>query len=207
MQHNLTRGRVAAVLEQENALPCAEERASVLDGDRQLRRRQRCAQMRGHVVRSFIVMLVRAVLGSDAAEIGLEIAPRRRSGILLDQQRGGRVAAKKRQQAFADAALAHKIADRIGKFMQAALGSANRQNRARLANHGASLARSTGAFQRSQNKSAREPRALSNSLNFAAISRCCPSWSSPHHRASSRNRGQLLPFSSSLPPTLLRFGR
>ena len=74
--------------------------------------------MGGHVVGTFIVMLVRPALGRDAGEIGFEVAPRRRSGIFLDQERCRRVAAENRQQTVANAASGDKFAHVIGDFMQ-----------------------------------------------------------------------------------------
>jgi hypothetical protein len=52
--------------------------------------------MRGHVVGAFLVMLVRTVFGRDAREIRFEVAPRGRSRILLNDQRGRGVAGKNR---------------------------------------------------------------------------------------------------------------
>jgi hypothetical protein len=70
--------RVAAVLEQKNALPGTECEPTALHGDRQLRLRQRTAEVRGHVVGSFVIMLVSRAFGRDPLEIAFEVALCRR---------------------------------------------------------------------------------------------------------------------------------
>jgi len=73
------------------------------DRDRQLRLRQGRPQMRRHVVGSLVIVRVeRRILGRDAREVGLEIVPRSASGIFLDQQGSGSVAAEDRQQSGLD---------------------------------------------------------------------------------------------------------
>jgi hypothetical protein len=57
------------------------------------------------------------------------------------------VAAKNRQQTFADSALGDEILHGIGKFVQSGTVRANRQDRARLAKHEGRLARLEDAFQ------------------------------------------------------------
>jgi hypothetical protein len=58
MKHELARMRRAAMFEEINALPGAERGLAVNDGNGKMGLRQRRANMRRHVVRTFGVVLI-----------------------------------------------------------------------------------------------------------------------------------------------------
>ena len=116
--------RTPAMFEQIQALPCAEHHLSMLDRHRQLHLRQRGAQMRRHVVETFgVVFVALGVFGREAREVALEVALHRRIGVLLDQQRRGRMAAEQRQQPGARFLAGDEAAGLIGEFDEAAGGA------------------------------------------------------------------------------------
>ena len=82
--------------------------------------------------------------------------PGSRRGILLNEERCRRVTAKQGQKAVSDAAFTHEFAHGIGKFVQSAALSANRENRTGLAKHAMRLACAEASFQLPQKQSARE---------------------------------------------------
>ena len=123
-------------------MPCQVPSTSVppCTGIDELGRGQRGAQMRGHVVRPFVVMLVAGALGRDPLEIGFEVAPRGRCGILLDRQRGRSVPAKKVNRPSRMPLFGDEIAHFIGDFVKPGRLRANREEGAWP---GASMARLT----------------------------------------------------------------
>ena len=127
MKRDLPLGRVAAMLEQEDALPGAERQAAVAHRDGKLDLRQSGPQVRGHVVGSLVVMLVRSSLGRDASKIGLQVALDRGRSIFLDQQGRGCVAAEKREEAVANASAFHPFANGGRDFMESGSGRSNRE--------------------------------------------------------------------------------
>ena len=157
------------MLEQENPLPGAELELAALDRDRQLGRGQSRAQMRRHVVRSLVVMLVPGAFVRDAREISFEVAANRRSGVLLDHQRGRSMPAEQGRQPFRDAAQADDRGDVAGDFVKPGATRANRQSVAGLAQHytrASSLEGAPPAHPRSaQNKSAHRAAGAFNALN------------------------------------------
>jgi len=56
MQGDLAAMRRAAMFEKKDSLPRSKRQCAVHDRDREMRLRQRCADMRGHVVGAFRVM-------------------------------------------------------------------------------------------------------------------------------------------------------
>src|SRR5690242_4336855 len=86
LQHKLAPMRRAAVLEDVDALPGPEERTSILDRDREMRRQQGTADMRRHIIGALVVMPVAFdVLGRERTKKVLEIGADLGRGILLDQ--------------------------------------------------------------------------------------------------------------------------
>lgn len=103
--------RSAAVFEQIDALPNPQNRASVRDRDRQARRGDRGAEVGGHVVGAFVIMLIAARLGREPREPALEIAARGGGGIFLDQQRTRRVPHEQREQPGGNAGPGNPVAN------------------------------------------------------------------------------------------------
>ena len=68
VKDDFTSVRADAMLHEKDALPRPKHGPTALDGDRQARLRQQGPQVRRHVVRPFVVMLVKVVLGCDPAE-------------------------------------------------------------------------------------------------------------------------------------------
>ena len=119
--------RCPAVLEHVDSLPRPERQTTTDHRDRQARLGQRGTQMRGHVVRTFVVMLIFARFRRDPGEITLEIAPRGGRGVLLDQQRCGGVPDEYRQQTRLDAGAIDPAANRVGTVMETLTASLDRQ--------------------------------------------------------------------------------
>src|SRR4030095_5544778 len=94
------------MLEQQNALPAAERKRAVEQGDGQLGLGERHSQMRRHVVGSFVVMLVIVAFGRNASEKSFKVAVRGWRSVLLDQQGCRRVAAEEGDEPVGDAAVA-----------------------------------------------------------------------------------------------------
>jgi hypothetical protein len=93
MQCDLAPVRRAAMLDEVESLPGAEHEASVRERNRQLRRQQRGANMRRHIVGSFIgVAIAPRLLGGERAQEILEIGADLGRRILLDEQRSGGMA-------------------------------------------------------------------------------------------------------------------
>ena len=66
------------MLEKKNALPGAELHFAIDDRDRFARTRQDHANVRGHVVRAFVIVLVVRVFGNELLKKSLDIASGRR---------------------------------------------------------------------------------------------------------------------------------
>ena len=161
MKCDLALRGASAMLEEEDPLPRPQGEAPVADRDRQMRLRERCAKVSRHVVRPFIVMLVRSPFGRHAGEIGLDVPPRGRCGILLNQQRCGSVAAEDRQNAFLNSRTVQPVADRIRDFVKARRIRSNGQNAGGLPEHTSCLAIAPRNGQRrmfSPNENARRSR-------------------------------------------------
>src|SRR4051812_20939193 len=128
------------MFEQEDPLPRAELWLPIHDRNAELGGGQRAAQVRGHVIRSFVVMLVVRPFGREPFEIAFEVAPRSRRGIFLDDQRGGGVPAEYGEKTGSNPARRDPVAHVFGEFMQARPTRANRQDCAGLAKHPGPLA-------------------------------------------------------------------
>jgi len=114
VQHQLATVRRRAVLEQVDALPGAEHRPAAIDRDRELGLGERRLDVRGHVVRPFVLVPIGGALGDQAAEEGFEIGAGVRRGVLLHQQRGRAVRAPDGQQAGDDWLGGDPAAHRLG---------------------------------------------------------------------------------------------
>jgi hypothetical protein len=78
------------------------------------------------------------------------------------------VTAKQRQNTLSNAGFTYEFHDRIGKFVQSAAVRANRENRTGLAKHAMRVACAEASFHLPQKQSARETRALLNTLKSVA---------------------------------------
>jgi hypothetical protein len=94
---------VDAVLEEVDALPGAKDEAAVEDGDGELDLREGGLQVGGHVVEALVVVEVGPVwwrnVGGDVVEPGEDVALHGGVGVLLDEERGGGVAAEDGEEA------------------------------------------------------------------------------------------------------------
>ena len=106
------------MFEKKNALPGSELHFSIDNRNYFVRARQHHANMRGAVVGAFIVVFVVCVFGHKLFEKLFEISPRRRSGILHDDQTATRVAHEHRHGAGLDFALRDNLLDLIGDFIR-----------------------------------------------------------------------------------------
>src|SRR5687767_12930883 len=86
VERDLARRWIAAMLEQIDALPRAKDHSAALDRYGELGLGKRRPEVRGHVVRTLVGMLVGGMLRCDAREIVLEVPARGRSGVFLDEQ-------------------------------------------------------------------------------------------------------------------------
>lgn len=87
------------MLKKINALPSAQRKLAIHDWYRKLYLRESCFQMSGHVVESFVIMLIRPVVWSKLVEIVENVALYGGVGILLNQQRSRGVPAENREEA------------------------------------------------------------------------------------------------------------
>ena len=93
--------RPAAVLEQIDALPGAEREPAAEQRDGELDLGEDRPQMRRHVVRPLVAMGVGGgILRREPGDPRLDVGAHLGRGILLDEQRGGGVAAEEGEQAF-----------------------------------------------------------------------------------------------------------
>ena len=98
MQGDFAPMRTNPVFPQVDPLPCAQHQASVGERNRQLDRGQRGADVRGHVIRSFVAMPEQGVaIGYQASQETFEISAHVGIGIFLHEQTRRRVAHEKRQ--------------------------------------------------------------------------------------------------------------
>ena len=111
------------MLEQIDALPGAERRATVHHGDRKQRLGERGADMRGHVVGAFHrVPVARVAFGRDAFEEVAEVGDDVGVGVFLNRERGGSVLAEERQESGGDVALGDPVGDGRGEVVEALSG-------------------------------------------------------------------------------------
>jgi hypothetical protein len=83
------------MFEQVDALPAAPRQPPVDQRDRELHLGQRRAEVSGHIIGTFVIMLVgRGIFGRYPGEIRFKVAPHLRRRIFLDQQRRGGMAAE-----------------------------------------------------------------------------------------------------------------
>jgi hypothetical protein len=86
MERDFALGRARAMFEKEDALPSSKQRSSKANRDRKLSLGECGLEMRGHVVGTFVVMLVGEVLGSEPVEEVLEVSSSSGRRIFLDQE-------------------------------------------------------------------------------------------------------------------------
>src|ERR1019366_45151 len=91
------------MLEEINPLPSAKHQPPRCHGNRELRLRERGSDMRRHVVQAFGAMdIALAIFRRDLLEKPFQIRPDIRAGVLLNQERGGGMAAENREQTSRD---------------------------------------------------------------------------------------------------------
>jgi hypothetical protein len=100
MQHDAAPVRPLAMFEQVNALPGSQRQLAFVDWNRQLRLRERRADMRGHVIRTLRRVPVQARVFRDQAgeEIG-QVGHHIGIGVFLNHQRSRGVLAEDGQEA------------------------------------------------------------------------------------------------------------
>ena len=104
MGRHAARMRVMAMFPNINALPGAEGRLATNDGNAEVHRGQRRANVRRHVVLALArVLKQRVAIGNQPRKKSLQIAAHFRVGIFLDQQRRGGMAQVQREQAILNA--------------------------------------------------------------------------------------------------------
>src|SRR5690606_1375388 len=102
--HYGARAAMVAMLAQVNALPCAETKPAIADGNAQAGPEQAGLQVRGQVVAAFIsVPVIRFVFGHRVVEITLEIGPHGGIGVFVDRERRRSVLDEQVQQAHLEA--------------------------------------------------------------------------------------------------------
>jgi hypothetical protein len=130
-----------------NTLPRAQRETSGLQRNAEVHRRQRCADVRGHIVITFrSVNEKRVAITDEPREKTLEVAPHIRIGIFLDQQRSGRVPQMQRDKAVFEMVLEHPIGNRIREFVQSPPVSGDGDFVKRLPKHGSTRLYSAGFF-------------------------------------------------------------
>ena len=113
--------RRGAVFPDVDALPGAEGEFTVHDGEAQVHRGQRGADVRGHVVAALAgVLEERVAIRGEPGEEALQVAADFRVGVFLDEQRSGGVPEMQRGEAGLQAGLAHAGGDFMGDFSEAA---------------------------------------------------------------------------------------
>lgn len=118
---------LSAVLEQENPLPPAKRQTPADNRDGKLGRSQRRAQVRGHIVRTFVIMLLFRAFGRETGDEPLEVAPGGGRGIFLDQERCRGVTAKKRAKTGLDREGFHRVGKQSGDGGHSGRPGTNRQ--------------------------------------------------------------------------------
>ena len=122
MQGDFAPVRTNPVLPEVDPLPSAQREAAAGERNRQLDRGQRGADMRGHVVGSFVAMPEqRVAIGYEASQEAFEISEHVGIGILLHDQTGGCVADEQRETTFARAGLSDKSFG-VGRDIDETLG-------------------------------------------------------------------------------------
>ena len=141
MQRDLATMRLDAVLPQIDALPGAEHEPTLADRNRDLRRRQRRADMPRHVVEAFFAMAKdRVAVGNEPRHVAVEVGAHFGRGVLLDQQARRRVADEERQEPGREAALGDPRFERARDLEQAAARRVEAERGVELAEHARSIA-------------------------------------------------------------------
>jgi len=121
------------VFEEIDALPNSERQLSIHDRNGEMSVRQSGPYMRRHIVGAFLAVSVAfGVFRGDGCEKMFKIGPNFGGGILLDQERSGRVTAKQRQQPDADRLIGLPRGDVPRNLHEAATGGLNAKNAGRL---------------------------------------------------------------------------
>ena len=136
MNDDAARVRFEAMFPEVNALPGAERELLVCNGDAEVHRSQRGANVSGHIVLAFAgVAEDRVAVGNKAGKKAFEITAHFRVGIFLDQQRGGSVLKMKRDQPNLEFLVGDKLRNLFGEFVKAAPTGFNFYFVNRLAEH------------------------------------------------------------------------
>src|ERR1035437_8818142 len=147
VQRHAARMWPCAVFPQIDSLPRSEREPASVNRDGKIHRRQRGADVRGHVVVALSsVAEERIAVAHEPREKGVQIAAHIRVGIFLDQQRGGSVAQMQREQPVAKFIFGNPLRHFIREFNQTAPARGDDDFVKRLAHgtHGAA-AGATGA--------------------------------------------------------------
>ena len=116
--HDSPHVRGTAMLEVENPLPRAELHLGVRHRNHFARSGERHPNVRGAVVRPFVVVLVVRFLRDEAFEESLQIAARGRRGVFHDHEAAARMLDENRYRAGGDAAALHDLLNLIGDFVR-----------------------------------------------------------------------------------------
>jgi len=114
---NPTPVRLAAVFEKKNSLPGSELDFSIDNRHCFAGAGQDHANVRGHIVRSFIVVFVVGVFGDQFLEKSFDVAARRRRCVLHHGQAATRVLDENRRDPVPHARFVDLILDVIGNFV------------------------------------------------------------------------------------------
>ena len=136
MQRDAARMWPGAVFPQINSLPSSQRELSGVNGNGKIHRRERGANVRGHVVV--------ALGGVDEQRIAVAHEPRKKGvkvtahvgiGVFLNQQGRGSVAQMQREQSIAEIIFDDPFLDVAGELAQPASARGNRQFVKSLAKH------------------------------------------------------------------------
>jgi hypothetical protein len=117
-------------------LPCAQRQASVGERNRELDRRQRGADVGGHVIGPFVAMTEEGVaIRYKSSEEAFEVSAHVRIGILLHDQARRRVPDEEREQAGFHVAAGRPVDDWTSDLDKAAPAGVEAKRRIRLAKH------------------------------------------------------------------------
>ena len=135
MDSNFAAMGLPAMFENKNALPSAESGLGGHDRDGQLNLRKGRPEMRGHVVRTLIVMqIARRILRGDGFEEPLQIRSNIPRRVLLDEKRRRGVPTEQRQQADLDILLGGPRPYLVGDLQKPSPGRQEAENRVGLVN-------------------------------------------------------------------------
>jgi len=113
--------RMRPVFPEIDPLPGSEREPAALERKGKIHRRQRGADVRGHIVSALGgVDEQRVAIAHEPREKSVEVAAHIGVGIFLDEQRGGSMPQMQRQQAVPQFILNDPLLDGVGEFNQTA---------------------------------------------------------------------------------------